>query len=363
VSQYVKKTPLSGGSNKQAAPLQLTGDDAVVPFAVEALSARGRTVRLGASVDALLARHNYPEPVAGLVAQAAALTALLGSSLKFQGKFSLQTQTDGPVNMLICDYVAPSAPHEPASIRAYARFDKAKFAALSPAAAADQAGLMGNGSLAFTIDQGAQMQLYQGIVALDHMNLEQAAQQYFAQSEQIPTKIRLASAVLMQPQAEGAPHSSRRAGGIMAQFLPYNSADEAAAAKNSAEIETARSDDDKWRETEALVATASDAELTDPQLPAEQLLYRLFHEQGARVYSPQHLVEKCTCSRDKLFCLLAGFSAQERQDSAKHGVIHAKCEFCSAEYDFRLDEFPATAQAERGKAAEQPKKAETETAK
>jgi len=341
------------------AGLRPAGENAVLPFAVESLNLRGRAAQLGASINNLLARHNYPEPVAGLLAQAAVLTALLGSSLKFQGKFSLQTQTDGPVSLLVCDYTAPQTEGAPASLRAYARFSKEKLAALG--AAPGQAALLGSGSLAFTIDQGAQMQLYQGIVALDKMNLEQAAQQYFAQSEQIPTKIRLASAVLLRPGENGATEKTRRAGGIMAQYLPHSSAAGAAAAKAAGEgrAESAApipaADADKWREGELLAATAEDSELTDPNLPVEQLLYRLFHEAGIRVFPPQKIVEKCSCSREKLFHILAGFSEDDRRGSVENGKIRAKCEFCSAEYEFAPEEF-AAAKAAPKPAAEAAKK-------
>jgi len=141
----------------------------------------GRTVQLGPMLDAILGRHDYPEPVARLLAEACVLTVLLGTSLKFEGKFILQTRTDGPVDMLVADFSTPSA------LRAYARFDADRLEALVAAGETSQQTLLGNGVLALTIDQGAHTQRYQGIVQLDGETLEDAARTYFRQSEQIPT--------------------------------------------------------------------------------------------------------------------------------------------------------------------------------
>lgn len=335
-------------SGREKPPFALAGDDALVPFAVESLSARGRAAQLGPALDTLIKRHNYPEPVAALVAEAVVLTALLGSALKFQGKFILQTQTDGAVSMIVCDYAAPQKAGEEAALRAYARFDQKKLARLPAEKRGSQADLLGSGSLALTLDQGAHMQLYQGVVTLEGMNLEQAAHQYFAQSEQIPTKIRLATALLSTRAADGSLNIERRGGGVLVQYLPQSS--EKPQEKPADGEAAAGSEIDKWRETEILAATITDAELTDPQLPAEQLLYRLFHQQGVRVFPPQKLREQCSCSRGKLFSLLAGFSPAERQNSVKDGKIRAQCEFCSAVYEFAPEDFAAADSG--GKAAE-----------
>ncbi|KAA6205636.1 MAG: Hsp33 family molecular chaperone [Candidatus Tokpelaia sp.] len=347
-SKTAKQQPLGGKTNRQTAIFSLAGDDAVLPFAVESLSARGRAVQLGPALDRLIKRHNYPEPVAATLAEAVVLTALLGSSLKFQGKFILQTQTDGAVNLIVCDYAAPAAPDAPAAIRAYARFDAAKLAQLTTAKALSQADLLGKGSLALTLDQGPHMQLYQGIVALEGTGLGEAAHQYFAQSEQIPTKIRLATALLSTRNAAGDWQAARRGGGVLVQYLPQGSHEARQTADKpgktgSTEEAGPQSAQDKWRETEILAATIEDAELTDPQLPVEQLLYRLFHQQGVRIFPPQKLEEKCSCSREKLFHILAGFSEEERQMSLEDGKIQVKCEFCSAVYAFSPDEFSKSA--------------------
>ena len=158
-------------------------DDTVLPFSVEQLDVRGRIVRLGASVDRILSQHGYPAPVARVVGEALALTVLLGSSLKIEGRFQLQTRSDGAIDMLVVDFDAPDR------LRAFARFDAARLAGT-----AKGADLLGSGHLAFTVDQGGEAARYQGIVALEGQGLEAAAHQYFRQSEQIPTQIRLAVA-------------------------------------------------------------------------------------------------------------------------------------------------------------------------
>src|ERR1700680_28988 len=168
---------------------ELTGsDDTILPFAVKALDLRGRIVRLGAAVDTILTSHDYPPPVAKLLGEAIVLTVMLGSALKFEGRFILQTQTDGPVRMLVADFTSPG------TVRACARFDAERVAAAIAAHEAAPGKLLGHGHLAMTIDQGPEMSRYQGVVPLDGNDLEHAAREYFSRSEQIPTRVRLAVA-------------------------------------------------------------------------------------------------------------------------------------------------------------------------
>ncbi len=187
------------------------GDDHVVPFEVAPLDMRGRSVQLGRLLDQILGRHDYPEPVARLLAEAIVLTVLLGTSLKFEGKFILQTRSDGPVDMLVADFSTPNA------LRAYARYDEERLAAAVAAGEAGPEQLLGNGVLALTIDQGAHTQRYQGIVELDGTSMEEVARIYFRQSEQIPTDVRLSVAKMVIPGEAG---ERWRAGGLIAQFLP-----------------------------------------------------------------------------------------------------------------------------------------------
>src|SRR5215470_15319181 len=190
------------------APSAIPVDDAVLPFEVDALDVRGRLTRLGPALDDILTKHDYPTPVGKLLGEAIVLTTLLGSALKFDGRFILQTQTDGPVSFLIVDFQSPDR------LRAYARYDLKRLKD-----GQDSGTLLGKGHLAMTIDQGADMSRYQGLVALDGGSLEDAAHEYFLRSEQIPTRVRLAVAEEFRA-ASGGPSHRWRAGGILLQFLP-----------------------------------------------------------------------------------------------------------------------------------------------
>jgi len=311
------------------------GDDAVVPFQVDALDLRGRTIQMGPAIDALLARHDYPAPVSKLLAEAVVLTVLLGSSLKFEGQFLLQTQTDGPVDMLVVDFRTPG------DLRAYARFDKERLAEVADAA--DPSALLGTGVLAMTIDQGPHTSRYQGVVALDGGTLEDVAHAYFAQSEQIPTVVRLAVAELYTRTGDGAQHGWR-AGGMLVQFLPEAperiarrdiSGGDAPEGTEPHEVD----EDDAWIEAQSLVGTVEDHELIDPDVPVERLLFRLFHERGVRVYDPTRVRDKCSCSRERISGVLRSFTAEEIDESIEDGRITVTCEFCGTRYEFDPAEF------------------------
>ena len=245
-------------------------------LSVEQLDVRGRIVRLGASVDRILSQHGYPAPVARVVGEALALTILLGSSLKIEGRFQLQTRSDGAIDMLVVDFDAPDR------LRAFARFDAARLAGT-----AKGADLLGSGHLAFTVDQGGEAARYQGIVALEGQGLEAAAHQYFRQSEQIPTQIRLAVA-----QSITALGSSWRAGGLIDRSscrTPASGAGPSISIPATRRPERpceAAPEDDAWTEAKAITATVEDHELVDPTLSGERLLYRLFHEPGVTVFEP-----------------------------------------------------------------------------
>jgi molecular chaperone Hsp33 len=317
-------------------------DDIILPFAVEPLDVRGRVVRLGPSIDTILARHGYPDIVARVIGEAAALTAMLGASLKLEGRFQLQTKTDGIIDMVVVDFNAPD------KLRATARFDKEKLEALG-AATPSTGGLLGNGYLAMTIDQGTERSRYQGVVALEGQGFEEAAHQYFRQSEQIPTQVRLAVA----EQFENGRHTYR-AGGLMIQFLPSSPERLRQADLDPGDIPEghasndllAPSEDDAWVEAKSLVATVEDHELIDPTVSSERLLYRLFHERGVRVFEGQNVHEECTCSHERIMGMMRRFSAEDRRDMVgDNGRIGITCEFCSRFYD--LD--PADVEAEIAK--------------
>ncbi|MEO9526525.1 Hsp33 family molecular chaperone [Roseibium sp.] len=309
------------------------GLDAVRPFAVEALDVRGRAVALGPVLQQILGRHAYPEPVSRLLAEAIVLTSLLGTSLKFDGRFTLQTQTDGPVSMLVVDFATPDA------IRACATFDADAVEALMTAGKATPETLLGHGHLAMTIDQGKHMQRYQGLVELDGVSLEEVARRYFERSEQIPTEVRLGVGELFT-RNEGEAHSRAwTAGGVLIQFLPESpdrmkqaDIDPGDAPEGTAPHQV--DEDDAWVEAKVLVETVKDVELTDPEVSVEMLLFRLFHERGVRLFDPQPLADKCSCSRQKIQGVLAGFSADEIADMTEDGKIVVTCEFCSSRYEF-----------------------------
>jgi molecular chaperone Hsp33 len=305
-------------------------DDAVLPFSVEPLDLRGRVVRLGPAVDTLIARHGYPDAVARVVGEAAALTVLLGSSLKFQGRFQLQTKTDGPIEMIVVDFDTPDR------LRAYARFD-AERVAQAVNGGRDTGKLIGHGHLAMTIDQGADMSRYQGVVPMEGQSLEEAADQYFRQSEQIPTRVRLAVA----EQLDGG-RASYRAGGLLAQFMPSSSDRQRQADLPPGDIPDGHpsrdgappDEDDAWTEAKALIDTVEDHELVDPAVSSEVLLYRLFHERGVRVFERQEVREACRCSHERIMLMMKQFSKKDRADMVgDDGRIGVTCEFCSRHYD------------------------------
>jgi molecular chaperone Hsp33 len=311
-----------------AAPVE----DAILPFEVASLDLRGRVVRLGPALDDILGHHDYPVPVAKLLGEAIVLTVLLGSSLKFEGRFILQTQTDGPVRMLVVDFTSPGR------VRACARFDRARVDAAIAGQKAAAGELLGQGHLAMTIDQGTDMNRYQGLVALTGGDLEDAAHEYFLRSEQIPTRVRLAVAEELNAAQGGARHRWR-AGGILLQFLPKSTErmrgpdlDPGDAPEGT--TPHAVTEDDAWVAGRALVETVEDIELIDPELSSERLLYRLFHEPGVRVFRATAVEAKCSCSRDNVADMLKSFSQDDRDHMVENGVISVTCEFCSSNYVF-----------------------------
>lgn len=317
---------------------QSAGDDAIRPYQVDELNVRGRAVQMGPVLDTMLGRHDYPPAVAKLLAEATVLTALLGSSLKFDGQFILQTQTDGPVSMLVVDFRTPG------DLRAYASFDEDAVAAAEASGNAKPEQLLGHGTLAMTIDQGNDMTRYQGIVALEGDTLEEVAHTYFRQSEQIPTRVRLAAAELLVRDGEET-RRLWRAGGILAQYMPAVSGslphndlpggDDPDAGTGDAEDDEV----DAWREARLLVETVEDRELVDSDVPVERLLFRLFHERGVRVYDPGPLQDKCSCSRERIGKVLHSFNAEAIDESIEDGVIKVKCEFCGTSYEFDPADF------------------------
>ena len=303
--------------------MNLAADDLVLPFEIKPLGVRGRLVRLGPAVDDILHRHAYPASVSALLAEAVSLAAILGAMLKFDGKFILQTKTDGPVDMIVADYVAPG------KVRGYARFDAERVAALKNPGQVD---LLGTGYLAMTVDQGPDMERYQGIVPLDGADLTAAAHSYFEKSEQIPTRIRMAAGPLFQRGAKG---EAWRAGAIMVQHLPREGGSSPLPSHSGDApdgVDVAPQENDDWVKARLLLDTVEAHELLDPQLSAEQLIYRLYHEDGVTAYPATHLERYCSCSQDSITRMLARFPAEDRADMVTDGEISVTCEFCSTTY-------------------------------
>jgi len=286
-----------------------TPDDLVLPFALEGGQLRGRILRLGPAADRAIAHHGYDEKVTALLGEAVALAALFGASLKFSGTVTIQTSSDGFVRTLVADFITPG------SVRGMASLDPAR--AGTP--------LTGKGSFAVTIDPDTAAERYQGVVELG-ANLTQSALQYFSQSEQIPTALRIAAG---QVQVPGEAKPRWRAGGLMIQMMPGEGGQAAREAVS----------EDAWRRVEALVATIGDDELIDPQVTPEQLAWRLFHEDEVRVFTPQQISFGCRCSRERLMGALRNYDAATLNELATDGRIVAACEFCGTSYSIDPAEF------------------------
>jgi molecular chaperone Hsp33 len=304
-------------------------DDLVLPFRTVRSGVIGRLVRLGPAVDEILSHHAAPEPVSQTLGEAVALTAMLGTALKIDGKLTLQTKTDGLLDFLVVSYEPPGR------LRAYARYDKKRVGDND----IDPGDLLGAGHLAITIDPGEEMERYQGIVALDGDGVGEAALSYFRQSEQLPSFIRLAVARHYTAGENGSPGRWQwRAGGLMIQHLPSvggNDPDAEAFAVDDPESEQ----DDDWERTRILASTVEDHELLDPTLAPDRLLYRLFHEEGVRAFPAAPIEAYCRCSRERVAAFLASFGAPELADMREpDGSISVTCEFCTKTYRFAPDE-------------------------
>jgi len=290
-------------------PLPIAPDDLVAPFQIEGETVRGRLVRLGLAVDTILKAHAYPEAVANLLGEACALAGLVGSSLKFEGRLIIQAQGDGPVRYVVADYDTTGA------LRGYCRFDPEAVAEaakgfIRPGAKT----LLGGGVFIMTVDQGADMDRYQGVTPIEGETLALCAEQYFAQSEQTPTRVRLAVG-----QADAGEGPRWRAGGMLIQ--------------NIAEDEARGSHAEAWTRTQAFFETIGEDELLDPTISAETLLFRLFHEDGVRVFEPKALQAFCRCSQTRIEGVLRSFGAEEQADMVEpDGKIRVTCEYCSTVY-------------------------------
>ncbi len=306
-------------------------DDAVLPFRMAGAGAGGRIVRLGHTVDEILSGHGYPESVSKLLGQAVTITALLGASLKIEGKFILQTNSDGPVDLLVSDYKSDGG------LRGYAHFDREEVERLEKADNASSGELLGKGHLAMTIDQGPDTERYQGIVEITGDDLNSAADTYFRQSEQLPTYVQAAVARHYRANAcNGSGSWSWRAGGLIVQHL----ADEGGRATRESESRILLEDDaENWNRVRILAETVEDHELLDPQLSSERLLYRLFHEESVRVHRARELSVYCRCSEKRIESILSRFPPEDIEDMVEDDKIVVTCEFCSRRFSFDPSRF------------------------
>jgi len=285
------------------------GDNVVQTFQLESNALRGRCVRMGAVLDDVLSAHNYPLLVAHLVAETMTLTALLASMLKYDGVFTLQAKGDGAVSMLVADMQSNG------DIRGCATFNAEKIEALGAAENGDVplSDVLGKGYMAFTVDQ-AQGDRYQGIVELQATSLIDCAQHYFNQSEQISTGIKM---------AVGIWDGQWRAGGVMLQEIP----EEGGKAADDF-------DEDDWRRALVLLDSCKDEELLDSGLHSNELLRRLYHEEGVRVFEPLGLRHQCRCDEARVENVLKSMDKDDVKDMAVDGIIEMRCEFCSHNYRF-----------------------------
>ena len=293
--------------------------DKVTVFQLDGQPVRGRAVKLGPALDSALSpggQSRYPEPIARLLGEAMMTGALVAQSLKFDGRLVVQCHgtNEGAVSLLMADCTTDG------NIRGYARWDEAKLKEIlldSKAPGADV--LLGRGTFSMTIDQGPDMDQYQGVSAIEGASLSSCAEHYFNQSEQIPTRIQLACG-----QSVDKDGSHWSGGGLMIQKI----------ADDEARPDTTL----PWETAQQLFATLTDAELIDPEISTDTLLYRLFNEFGVRVIETPEVNSKCRCSRERLLNTLRSFETASLEDMAENGVISANCEFCATDYKFPLTE-------------------------
>ena len=293
-------------------------DNHVTIFQLDNSPVRGRAVHLGDALNQALGVDRYPPEIAALLGEAMMIGALVARALKFKGRLIIQCHgtNEGALSLLMADCTTDG------NIRGYARWndDQLKMIKLdnrNPGAAV----LLGGGTFSMTIDQGPDMDQYQGLAAIEGESLAACAEHFFFQSEQIPTRIKLACGQAQLPGRDPV----WRGGGMMIQRIAAD--------------ETRGNTDDDWDTAKALFDTLTDAELIDPDLSQEKLLYRLFHEGGVRIVDQAGITAKCACSEERLQNTLKAFDETALKDMIEDGKITANCQFCAAEYVFDPSDF------------------------
>lgn len=299
-------------------------DDVVQPFSIEKADVRGRLVRMGPALDAVLSGHGYPEPVATLLGELLVVAVATAGAFKFHGMLNLQTSSSGAVPLMIAEYRAPSdddGDATPARLRGYARFDADKVAAAlrdGPSDASMMERLLGKGSLAFTVEPTPGADRYQGITSLEGPSIVESVHAYFRQSDQLDAAIRVDVGRIARM---GGTAPEWRAGGVLIQRMPGK--------------QHVERDDDEWRRALALVGSSSRIDLLDPNLAARGMLQHLFPEDDVRVFDPVQVEARCRCSRERVDMVLRSFPATEIAEMVVDGEITVTCEFCHANYRFQ----------------------------
>ena len=311
---------------------KIAWDDTVLPFQLDASDIRGRVASLDGVLEQVLKQHDYPPVIEALVAEMALLTALIGQTMKLRWKLSLQVRGSGAARLIATDYYGPTDDGQPARIRAYASYDADRLNH-----DAEPFSHVGNGYFAILVDQGEGTTPYQGITPLAGGSLSACAQTYFAQSEQIPTRFALTYGRSQTP-GEAA---HWRAGGVMLQHMPkaspFASGEGGSGEQGLLDAVDLLSDDEgeNWTRANILLDTVDDLELIGPIVTPTDLLVRLFHEEGPRVYDAQPITFGCTCSEDRVRQSLSIYSAKDiRTMTTDEGTVTADCQFCGAHYVF-----------------------------
>ena len=311
---------------------QIAWDDTVLPFQLDNSDIRGRVARLDGVLDNVLRQHNYPAVIEALVAEAAVLTALIGQSVKLRWKLSLQIRGKGPARLIATDYYGPEEEGAPARIRAYASYDADRLDL-----DADPFSQIGEGYFAVMIDQGQDMTPYQGFTPIAGRSLSDCAQTFFAQSEQIPTRFALTFGRSQIPGED----ARWRAGGVMLQHMPAvggSVAAEQGSGEGGLLAHTdilAGAEAENWTRANALLDTVEEIELIGPTVAPTDLLVRLFHEEGPRVFDAQMVKFGCSCGPEKVVQAMSIYSAKDiAHMTTAEGVVTADCQFCGKHYEF-----------------------------
>ena len=278
-------------------PTPATPDDFLHRFQLERAGVRGALVRLEQAWRRIDANGHYATPLADLLGQTVAASALFTSVIKFDGRLSIHLRESGALRLLFADCT-----HD-GRLRGIVRWDgepPSAPVALEPGA-----------RLAITIENAATDARYQGLVPVEGARLAQAFEGYFERSEQLPTRIVLAT-------ADG------RCGGLMLQQIAGAGG-------------TFVGDPDGWNRVGHLLATLGEQELLG--LPPDQLLLRLFHEEGVRLQPAQPLAFECSCSRERVAGMLRSLGRAENESVlAEQGSVDVTCEFCTRRYVFEASD-------------------------